>query len=428
MGVDCEGKFGYIRENLVGIAHRGSTGNSFFHNFRSLQFCIMKNLFWLLGLCLFTSILVAQTPFNIRVTNSIADQVMKGQYQVSDYVPTNVISDPDEMVCFINENVSPDSLKAYLAKLESFHNRNTWADTLSLTTGIGAARVWIHEHFERVSANNEDRLLASYLQFDLGAGAACGAGRFKNIFGILPGLDPNDNSLIIIEAHMDSRCEDECDVTCLAAGTDDNGSGTALVMELARVMSQLSFDHSIVFMATVGEEQGLLGADAFAKYCQDNSVPIKAVQNNDVVGGIYCGNTASPPTNCTEEGMIDSLQLRVFSFGNINSANKGFARFTKTVYTEKLKPIVTVPITLSLMQPEDRTGRGGDHIPFRQRGFTAIRFTEAHEHGHGDPSAPGYSDRQHTSRDILGHDTDGDQELDSLFVDFNYLADRKSVV
>lgn len=372
---------------------------------------------------LLPALATAQT--NIFITNSIADQVMRGQYDPADYLPLSFTTDPDEIACHIQSETSRDSLFSFLETLSSFHTRHTWSDTVSADTGIGAARRWMYSKFEQFAQRNDNRLLPSYMQFDLDNTAACGAGTFRNIFAVLPGRDTSDPSFILIEAHADSRCESRCDIDCKAHGADDNGSGTALVLELARVMSELSFEHTIIFMGTVGEEQGLLGAGAFAKYCNDNNIAIKAVQNNDIVGGIKCGHTASPP-GCPGFCDIDSTQLRMYSFGNANSEHKGYARFTKMVYEENLLPIVNVPMVLSVMAPEDRTGRGGDHIPFRQRGYTAIRFTSANEHGHGAPDS-NYLDHQHTTKDVIGIDTDNNGEIDSFFVDFNYLT-RNTVI
>lgn len=364
-------------------------------------------------------------PTNITVTSAEADAVLHGTYDPVPYLPSALITERDEIVCHIERETSADSLYLFLEKLAGFHTRHNYSDTTSADTGIGAARRWIYSKFQQFSQRNEDRLIPSYMQFDIDASGLCGAGTFRNIFAVLPGRDTSDPSVIIIEAHADTRCEVACDVNCRAHGADDNGSGTAMVMELARVMSALSFDHTIVFMATVGEEQGLYGADAFSKYCLNNDIPVKAVQNNDIVGGVICGHTASPP-GCDKFMAIDSTQIRIFSFGNTSSDHKGYARFVKMIYEECLLPIVEVPMMVSVMAPEDRTGRGGDHMPFRQRGYTAVRFTAANEYGNGAPDST-YLDHQHTSEDIIGYDTNGDQVIDSFLVDFNYLR-RNTVI
>ena len=254
----------------------------------------------------------------------------------------------------------------------------------------------------------------------------CGVTRHKDVIAVLPGMDATNHSIIIIEGHMDSRCADLCDPDCDAEGVEDNASGTVLVMELARVMSQYSYNQTIVFMATTAEEQGLLGANAFAQWCENENVPIKAVINNDVVGGIICGETSSEPS-CPGFNHVDSTQVRLFSFGGFNASSKGLSRFIKLEYQEELLPLVSVPMMLTIMSAEDRTGRGSDHIPFRERGYAAMRFCSANEHGNADVNDPDYHDRQHTSDDILGVDTDNDMIIDSFFVDFNYLARNATI-
>lgn len=363
----------------------------------------------------------AQVTTNISCTNPVAQQVMKGQYDPLTYAATNVIDDHATILCELNERVSPDSLHAYLVRLESFGTRNSFSDTVSNTTGIGAARRWAYSKFQEFSAANEGRLMPAYLQFDY-IGAECGpANGWRDVLAVLPGRDTSNASIVLVEAHLDSRCADNCDPTCYAPGMEDNGSGSALVMELARVMSRYTFDHTLVFMLTTAEEQGLCGAEAMATWCVDQGVAIKGVQNNDIVGGILCGYTSSPPS-CPGFGDVDSLQVRLFSNGGIANPHRGFARTIKMFYQEKLQEHVAVPMTISIMNQEDRDGRGGDHIPFRLEHFRNMRFTSANESGNASVDSSWYVDRQHTSGDVLGVDTDGDLVVDSFFVDFNYLG------
>lgn len=371
-------------------------------------------------LCLLTFSFFAQT--NFLVTNTLADSVLKGNYNPADYAATAIINDPALIASQINARISPDSLKSYIAALSSFGNRNTGSDTVSSSWGIGAARRWVFAQFQAFSADNEDRLLNGYFQFDR---AICSVGRHRNIMAVLPGTDPDPNGVIIVEGHIDSRCEVLCDTACLAEGVEDNASGTALVMELARVLSKYSFKNTIVFMVVIGEEQGLYGAEAFAIYCQNNNIPVRAVLNNDVIGGVICGETSSPPS-CSGYNSIDSTSVRLFSSGAFNSPHKQLARYIKLQYQENLLATAAVPMNVRIMSPEDRTGRGGDHIPFRSRGYPAMRFTAANEHGDAGIDA-NYEDRQHSTRDVLGVDTDNDGEVDSFFVQFNYLA-RNTVI
>lgn len=365
---------------------------------------------------LFPLFAAAQT--NILTTNPVAEQILLGNYNPADYAASTVVTDPATIANGLNNGVSPDSLKSYILKLGTFKTRNSDSDTLSPFTGIGAARRWVHAKFSNFSQQNEDRLVVSYLQFN--HQTDCGSGQYRNIMALLPGANPAKNGVILVEGHIDSRCAVLCDTACLAEGIEDNATGTALVMELARVMSAYTFENTIVFMVTIGEEQGLFGAEAFADYVQQKNIPLRAVMNNDVIGGIICGKTSSPPS-CPGLDVVDSTSVRLFSFGGFNSKHKQFARFIKLEYRENLLDQVAVPMNVRIMTPEDRTGRGGDHIPFRQHSYTAMRFTSANEHGDAS-NGPGYSDRQHTSDDILGADTDNDGAVDSFFVDFNYLA------
>jgi hypothetical protein len=370
---------------------------------------------FLIIFCFCSEHIISQT--NILFTNSTSEQVLKGNFNPSNYLSSTPINQHDDIVSYIQNNVSPDSLKAYILKLATFENRNTASDTISSTTGIGAARRWAFQKFSSFSAQAENRLIPSYFQFDK---TICNVTQHRNVIGVLPGTDTSNHEVIIIEGHMDSRCENECNITCQAQGIEDNASGSALVLELARVMSKCSYKNTLVFMLTIGEEQGLYGADAFADYCNLNDIPVKAVLNNDVIGGIICGQTSSAPS-CPGLNNIDSTQVRIFSYGGYNSIHKQLARFIKLQYKEELLPQVTVPMMVTIMSGEDRSGRGGDHIPFRQNGFASCRFTSANEHGDAS-NGPGYTDRQHTTDDILGIDTNSDGVIDSFFVDFNYLA------
>lgn len=379
----------------------------------------MKKYFlFLFSLCS----LAAFSQTNILSTNTTAEQIMLGNYSPNNYKATNVIIHPDSIVNGVYNNLNQDSVRSYLERIVSFQNRNTGSDTLSSVKGIGAARRWAFKKFQEFSAASENRLVTSYLQFDR---LICNINQHRNIFTVLPGMDSTDNSIIIIEAHLDSRCQGSCDTNCLAEGAEDNASGSALVLELARVMSKYSYDHTIVFMLTIGEEQGLYGADAFSDYVQQKGINVKAVFNNDVIGGIICGQTSSAPS-CPGLNHIDSTQVRLFSSGSFNSPHKSLCRFIKLEYQEELLPLVQVPMLLTLMSAEDRAGRGGDHIPFRQKGYKAMRFCSANEHGDAS-NGPGYTDRQHTDDDILGVDTNNDNIIDSLFVNINYLLRNAAI-
>ena len=375
-------------------------------------------------LLLVTALLLSSTSFsqfNIFVHNPEAEQILLGNYDPQNYLPFAIINDPDSILQGVIRDVNKDTLLAYLIKIDAYYNRNTGSDTVSETRGIGAVRRWIHKKFMEYRVKSGERLVISYLDFDR---YICDQYHHRNVMAILPGLDTTKKEMLIIEGHYDTRCEGACDTSCYSPGMEDNGSGTVLVMELARIMSRYAFDHTIVFTCVTGEDQGLHGATALAKYYKSNDLPIRAVFNNDVVGGIYCGNTSSPPS-CPYLDHVDSTHVRLFSYsaGNDSSAispHKQFARYIKMNQEELINPLLNTPMEINIIITEDRSGRSGDHIPFRSRGYTAVRFCSQNEHGDGSGTPP---DRQHTTTDILGVDTSvpPDGVIDSFFVDMSYL-------
>ena len=385
----------------------------------------MKNLLPVIGLLL-TGASDAFAQTNPKVLNTEVATILNGTYNAALYGAANVITDPDLIAAELADRISADSLKADLFALRRFQNRNMFSDTSSSTRGIGAARRWVYNKFLQYSNANEGRLKVSYLQFDYDpADYPCTVSpsitKHSNIMAVLPGSQTINNSLIIVEGHIDSRNSKICDVTGDAFGIGDNATGTALVMELARVMSKYTFRNTIVFSVNTGEEQGLLGAHALANYLNTRTptrIPVKAVNNNDVSGGIFCGHTASSP-GCPFYGAIDSTDLRIFSKDDINSPYKQWARYIKLEYKEQQLSHAQVPVSIQIMENEDRGGRGGDHQAFSPLNYTAVRFTQANEDGDG---GAGTIDRQHNIRDSLGLDKNNDGIEDSLYVDINYLA------
>ena len=361
----------------------------------------------------------AQT--NITISNPVAEQVIFGNYDPATYTPATVIRNADSILLGLVNRVNTDTLEKWLLRIDSYYNRNSGSDTVSQVKGIGAVRRWIFSKFNEFSAENGNRLVNTYMDFDV---AICGQNHHRNVFAILPGLDTTKKDVLIVEGHFDTRCQGACDTACYSPGMEDNGSGTVLVMELARVMSRYAYDHTIIFACVTGEDEGLYGAKAFSSWMKSNNRPIKVCFNNDVIGGVICGMTSSPPS-CPGFNNIDSTHVRIFSFtsasdSSANSPHKQLARYVRMHQEERINPLLSTPMTINIQMQEDRTGRSGDHIPFRMKGYTTIRFTSQNEHGNGAGIPP---DRQHTSGDVLGLDLSvpPDGTIDTFFVDMNYL-------
>ena len=280
-------------------------------------------------------------------------------------------------------SISADSLRANLQTLVSFGTRNTFSDTVSATTGIGAARRWIHRRFKSFSAANGNRLNVYFDFFDqpLSGNAAQATGmqsvRTANVVAVLPGT--KTNRMLVVGGHYDSMNRDRYDGKVEANGANDDGSGTAGVMELARVMSQFQFEHTLVFIAFTGEEQGLWGSTHFAQSAKEHGDVIDAAFTNDIVGNIHGG-----------DGSVENNRLRRFSPDPMDCDSRQLARHIRKI-ASRYVPEISVDLIFRL----DRVGRGGDHRPFTENGYAGIRFTEANEN---------YS-RQHTIDDKI--DSDG---------------------
>lgn len=283
----------------------------------------------------------------------------------------------------VNE-VSANNLEQIVKKLVSFQTRHTLSDTLSKTTGIGAARNWIKSEFEKYGSASGGRLQVSFDTFTQPAD-----GRritapvvLKNVMAILPGSDPNDKRMLMLSGHYDSRVTDVMNIKDFAPGANDDASGVAAVMEMARIMSKQKFNCTIVFVAMVGEEQGLYGATNLAKRAKAEGWNVHLLMNNDIVGNSYG----------METDIKDNKSVRVFSEGvsaietpaqvaarqSAGTDNDGKARQAAR-YIKEIAERYVDQLEVKLIYRRDRFLRGGDHTPFSQQGFAAVRITEMNE-------------------------------------------------
>lgn len=274
------------------------------------------------------------------------------------------------------DSVSAQRIRADLEKLVSFETRHTNSDTVSESRGIGAARRWIKSRFQAASTATGGALRPEFFYFNANV---CGiAGLHANVMATLTGAQSESRDrLFIVSGHMDNRTFDGCDAASFAPGTNDDGSGTVASLELARVMSKFQFDATLIFMTVTGEDEGLFGSIAYANYARANNLRIEGMLTNDVVGNII-----------GPDGNVDSTSVRHFSLGPSNSPSRQLARYFK------LKGEQYVPgMTVNLIPAQDRPGRGGDHIPFNDNGYAAVRFTEPAER----------LEHQHSNTDILAN-------------------------
>jgi hypothetical protein len=319
----------------------------------------------------------------------------------------------------IVDAVSEQRMAATLRKLESFGTRYVLSAQDDPAHGIGAAKRWIHDELQSYSP----RLEVSYQDFAIKKGARQGQiirdVELSNIIAMLPGAIHRDR-YVLVTGHYDSlamvrkpytgegqlvaeavrRGVDAAEerrflkilpperdlgpldfeataAQATAPGVTDDGSGTAAVMELARVMSAYQFDKTIVFVAFAAEEVGLSGSQVYAAQAKKDGMQIEAVLNNDIIGSDVSGN-----------GRSSTNVLRVFSSGPDDSATRELARYTKLI-AERYVPSMQVQMVFR----GDRFLRGGDHRPFVEEGFAAVRLTSASEN----------YDNQHTITDTFAN-------------------------
>ena len=279
------------------------------------------------------------------------------------------------------KQVSAKQLKKYNLKLVSFGTRNTNSAQNHPTRGIGAARDWIYNEFKRISADCGGCLEVEKQTYLHKKGRRVPIDiNITNVIAALKGTKSPDR-IYVVSGHYDSMCGNPANGDCDAPGANDDGSGTVAVIEMARVMSKMKFDATIMFMTVAGEEQGLLGARHFVKKAVENNLDIEAMFTNDIIGGVK-----------TYKDRPDRNEVRVFAEGVPSNETEQQARLRRSVGGENDSParqlgryiyqtarMYSPKFPVRLIYRRDRFLRGGDHIPFLESGFAAVRFTEPHE-------------------------------------------------
>jgi len=333
------------------------------------------------------------------------------------YSQTIINRDP-EIEKMINE-ISREKIEQDVRKLVSFHTRHNMSEQDDPSRGIGAAWNWIRAEMEKSIAASGGRLEVKYDEYTIGGPGQRIAKeiKLKNVIATLRGTDPTDDRIIIISAHLDSRAADGNDYTSDAPGADDDASGIAAILELIRIMSVREFSATIVFMAVSGEEHGLFGSAHMAEKAKEEKWNIVAMINNDMIG-----NSGS-----SETLLEDNMRVRVFSEGIPAYETEQMAalrRYTSGENDSRARQLARYiketgeryvdQIDVTLVYRNDRFGRGGDHTPFCQAGFTAVRICEFNEN----------YDRTHKVPAVVNGIQEGDLPD---FVDYEYVRKNTGI-
>lgn len=326
----------------------------------------------------------------------------------------------DPQIAAALKQVSAERIRANIEKLVGFGTRSTISaqDAASIASGrgIGAAREWIKAEFERYSQECGGCLEVKTDTFTEQTGERIPQPtEITNVYAVLKGSDPeNAKRVVLVTGHYDSRNSDTFNVRDDAPGANDDGSGTAVSLECARVLSKMKFPATIIFLTVAGEEQGLNGSHHFAQIVKEKMVEeqgwnFEAALNNDIVGGDKSAEQDHSLVRVFSEGLpaaaTEQEIKRIRALGGENdSTSRQLARYVYDVgrsYNVGVKPLLIFRL--------DRYLRGGDHYSFNQQGFAAVRFTEFREDFH------------HQHQNVR---TENGIEYGDLlkFVDFGYVA------
>jgi hypothetical protein len=316
---------------------------------------------------------------------------------------------PDAELRAILREVDERRIEAIVRKLASFGTRHTLSSQDDPVRGIGAARDWIFAEMSKYANENMTVALQSYIQ-PPAPPRIPEAVRITNVVATLRGSSSPDR-IYVVSGHYDSRCTDPNDFTNDAPGADDDASGVAVAMELARVMSKRKPEATIVFAAVAGEEQGLHGARHMATQYKAANADIQAMFTNDIVGSSKADDGTRDPRTIRlfAEGVPTAetpaqANVRRSVGGENDSSSRQLSRFVRSVAVND-----ATGMDVRVIYRRDRYLRGGDHIPFLEQAYPAARFTEPNE------------DYAHQHQDVKV--VDGKQFGDlPEFCDFPYIA------
>jgi hypothetical protein len=278
--------------------------------------------------------------------------------------------------------VSSDSLKKFIYDLSAFNSRHTLSTDEK--NGMPAAQGYVLSKFNAFAKSSNGRMTAEIQEFITpGDGRRITAdSKVANVVATLKGTNPADNRIFVVSGHLDSRNKDVMDAEGSSPGANDDGSGVAAVIEVARILAKKEFSATILFVAFTGEEQGLKGATYLADKAKSEGWKIEAVLNNDIIGN----------SNSSQTLISNNTQMRIFSESiplaedergavirrSTNSDNDSPSRQLARYIKETGERYVD-HMDVKLIYRSDRFLRGGDQTPFMRNGFTAVRMSEMNE-------------------------------------------------
>ncbi len=297
---------------------------------------------------------------------------------------------PDPGLAALLRQVDPDRIKATILRLVQFGTRHTASSQTDPVRGIGAATAWVVQQFQAIAATSGGRMTVQQQTFTQPVSATIPVPTtITNVIATLKGT-ASPERFYVITGHLDSRVTDVLNFTDDAPGADDDGSGVAVALELARLFATHQFPGTLVFATVAGEEQGLFGSAFMAKQMKAAGNDVQGMFSNDIVGAsqAFDGTRPDPFTvRLFVEGIptaatANQIALMQSVGGENDGATHQLARFVTSV-----APFFLTGMNVRVIWRRDRYLRGSDHISFQQQGYPAARLTEPREnfnHEHQD--------------------------------------------
>jgi Peptidase family M28 len=327
--------------------------------------------------------------------------------------PALARQEPDPALRALLRQVDPDRIHATILRLTQFGTRHTASSQTDPVRGIGAATAWVTQQMQAIAATSSGNMTVQQQTFvqQPVPGRLAAATSITNCIATLQGT-ANPQRFYVVTGHLDSRVTNLLDSTSDAPGADDDGSGVACVLELARLFATHQFPGTIIFATVSGEEEGLFGSTFMAQQMKAAGNDVQGMFSNDIIGtgDAHDGTKPDPftvrlflegvPTNVTP-GQISLLQ-------SVGGENDGLSRQLGR-FVHSVAPFDLTGMNIRLIWRRDRYLRASDHVSFQGQGYPAARFTEPREN----------FDHEHQNTQVF----EGRQLGDLIqFVDFDFVA------
>jgi hypothetical protein len=319
---------------------------------------------------------------------------------------------PDNDLRAMLREVDPDRIHAIVLRLTQFGTRHTASSQADPVRGIGAATAWVFAQMQAIAATSSGRMTVQKQTFVQPVSSRIPVPTtITNVIATMKGT-ASPERFYVVTGHLDSRVTDVLDFTSDAPGADDDASGVAVVLELARLFATHQFPGTLVFATVAGEEQGLYGSTFMAQQMNAAGNDVQGMFSNDIVGASQAWDGTKPDPQTLRlfvEGIpTAATPAEIATMQSVGGENDGVSRQLGR-FAEEVAPFSLTGMNIRVIWRRDRYLRASDHVSFQGQGYPAARFTEPREN----------FNHEHQNTQVVN----GVQLGDLIqFVDFDYIA------